>query len=138
MATFDPAPLTQAVADLVKTGTDLAKSVIDHPGDLPAGVAAAVENLLGEIERHTNNVLEKVKAIATATQAAPPLPPAVDVIALLNQIAQGITGAEAALNKFGMVVATGSVEAEVNVLLPGGTGGAMAKINFQITPKPTN
>ena len=82
--------------------------------------------------RDLKSAVEQLTAVVT-----PARPPAMDPLVALQRVAEAIRTAEETLNGQNLVIATGSVEMELEVKA-GDAAGAHAKIQFQITPKPYN
>ena len=77
-----------------------------------------------------------------ATQpATPPMAlsaPPVDVVEALNQIAEAVNKASSVLDEQHLMVASGAVTVDVNVMIPGTDIGAVTHLSLQIGPKPYN
>lgn len=135
----DLKPLTDMATEVIDKGTDLANTIIERIDKVdPKAIDDLLEKILNRIDSHAKSILDKVKEVYTAAPQLPANPPTVDVFDTLTKIADAINQAETILNKQNLVILTGNVEAELNVMAAKGSPGAHAKISFQITPKPQN
>lgn len=66
---------------------------------------------------------------------APPALPPINPVEALRQLAAAVSEAEQTLNQQNLVVATGTMDVELNVDV-GGVLGAHAKLSLKIEPKP--
>jgi len=82
-------------------------------------------------------LLNKIKDLLDNLPAQPPKPTPMDPVLAVKQIAEAIKQAEETLNKQNLVIASGSVQVDLDVKV-GDAAGAHATINFQISPKPYN
>ena len=138
----DPKPLTDVATEVINKGTYLANTLIEQAGKLDdkarGNVDDLFEKILSKIDKHATNILDKIKDVYTSAPQLPANPPTVDSFDTFTKIAEAINQAENILNKQNLVILTGTVEAELNVMTAKGGPGAHAKISFQITPKPQN
>ena len=87
------------------------------------------------------SLLEEIRARleALASLPAPPAPaasiPAMDPRVALRSLAEALRDAEGVLNDQRLVIASGTLEVDVNVRV-GDAVGAQAKFHLQITPQP--
>ena len=145
--------LVKSFGDVATAGVEAVKAVIEHPENLTDGVRAGlhavrteISALLGDAGEQTRHVLDKVIELAKAVPEPKPAVP-VDIRLLMVEVAAAISEAESILNNGflvghgtraggGLVIASGSIEIDAQVQIPGGGPGASAKLRFEITPKP--
>jgi hypothetical protein len=120
--------------DLLSGAIDNAKNLDDQARqNLAAVVNDIINPYLTRIKDDFGEILGKIEELKNS---APRLPPPVDPSEVMLALSGAITNAESVLNKQGLVIANGTVEVDINVKLPGNTGGASAKLRIQINPKP--
>lgn len=145
---FDPKPLIDAATGVYNSVTSVISKVIEQGGNLSAESQKNINEILGgniggileKLDSHLKEILDKIKDVVSTFQQLPPPPlssPPVDPLVVLKQIADGIKTAENILNQQSLIIATGSVEVEMEVKVGKEVGGH-AKITFQVTPKPYN
>lgn len=134
-----PAEVLQAAANMYNAGVEIVTALVENAGSLPADFAelhGPVNQILASLGDQVGALLERAAKLPSTAPPPPQPPTPVDVTQALRKIVEGIAGAEGILNKSAnLAIASGTVEAELMVQVPGG-GGAHARITLQIQPKP--
>lgn len=144
---LDPKPLIDAAVGVYNSVTTVISKVVEQSGSLSSEAQKNINEVLGgniggileKLDSHLKEILDKIKDVVSTVQQLPPplISPPIDPLIVLKQIADGIQHAENILNQQSLIIASGSVEIELDVKVGNEVGGH-AKITFQISPKPYN
>lgn len=153
----DPAPLVQAVGEIVGRSVDAITETVKQGEAFGAAVEGNLKTVQERVNDIVNNasaqvqdILGKLKVLAEAVPhlpEPPPMPPAVNPQFVLCEIARAVCGAEEILNfgvdagkgkvlGGGMVIASGEIALEMIVSDPAGVGKAQVRATIRIEPKP--
>jgi len=127
----------EAGKDILSGAIDNAKNLDDQARqNLEAVVNVIINPFLTRIKDDFGAILGEIEELKNSVPEPPRLPPPVDPSEVMVALSSAITNAESVLNKQGLVIASGTIEVDINVKLPGNVGGATAKLSIQINPKP--